>query len=134
MKKFYKRLKNKIIHTLIHFILFNKMNINQDWYNEIDEELKIKYQTFVGVNPTDVSINRYTMDEQIERYAKNYAFWLLERPEIINLINIDTKTATKSFIVSNALKNMLKMIQEKFDEEIQRKITYRANDIFNEHK
>lgn len=39
------------------------MEIKREYYKQMDEELKNKYNSFVGTDPNDVSFRAFTLDE-----------------------------------------------------------------------
>ena len=42
------------------------------------------YENFMNVSTKEVKYNIYTLDEQIERYAKNLTFWYLQLDKLLN--------------------------------------------------
>ena len=107
------------------------MKIKPEYYRELDEELKHKYKTFVGIDPDDISLKKFSQIEQIERYAKNYAFWLLEERNITGFKKVTGKELAKKFMVSQARNNILQLIENKFDNVMQKNIYRKANIYYN---
>jgi len=70
--------------------------------------------------------------QQIERYARNIAFWKNEEPNIS--FESDGKTMARSFMVSNCLLNMIKRTKECFDENTQKKIFQRVEELCNKER
>lgn len=102
------------------------MDIKQKYYNQVDAELKKRYKAYVGVNPDDVEIKYFTTKDQIERYAKNLSFWLIES-EPVNMDNLTGKQVAKKFIVANAKKNIINIINNKFEPTLVEQINILAN-------
>ena len=42
------------------------------------------YEEFMGVSTNEIKYNIYTLDEQIDRYAKNITFWYLQLNKLTN--------------------------------------------------
>lgn len=84
-------------------------------FEEIDQELQAKYKLYVGVDPCDTRIKAFTRKEQIERYAKNYAFWLIEQNNANSIDENNLYLCQKLLVITNSANNMLKTIKKKFN-------------------
>jgi len=105
--------------------------IRKNYYTDLNIELRQKYKQFVGVDSKDQSYLNFTIEQQVERYAKNYAFWLLEEPKIDDLQTTTGKIFVKSYIVNNALSELRTRIDKMFDKDTQNKIYTLATKIVN---
>ena len=109
------------------------MAIQQEYYRELEIELKSKYSRFMGIDADDRSLNIFTEDEQIKRYAKNLAFWTKERlafpPGVIP--REDGKALAKFFLVSQYKLHVEKTIERNFDKCIQDKIHKKCLEIIS---
>lgn len=107
-------------------------NIKPEYYKELDEEFKRKYKEYVGVEPTDTSNSFFTEKQQIERYAKNIAFW---KKELVDAtFDSDGKTLARSFMISQAHSNIMNKIKKKFSPEIQKKIIERVEQLLDDKR
>lgn len=104
-------------------------NIKKEYYTELDNEFKKKYAEYTGVDPSDTSYSKFSQEHQIERYARNIAFWQLEQPNID--LNSDGKLLARSFMVSNALSSMIQRMHDNFDKKTQKKIMKRVEELID---
>jgi len=102
-------------------------------YHKIDNEMKEKYKKFTGIDVDDITIKIFSRDEQIERYSKNLAFWILETPNIESIENLseNQEEFMRSYYVSNAKSLLTRKINENFDDEMIAEIYEKAYKIAN---
>ena len=67
------------------------------------------YEEFIGVSTSEIKYNIYTIEEQIDRYAKNLTFWYLQLDEMIDSKKHKNKIIKMRFIKSqiNILMNTI---------------------------
>jgi hypothetical protein len=107
-------------------------NIKSKYYIDLDTEFKKKYEEYIGINPNDNSNLLFTETQQIERYAKNIAFW---RKEINDAtIASDSKTLERSLMTSYAHSNIIKIMTTKFNKMIQQKIMFRVEQLLDSNR
>lgn len=105
-------------------------NIKPEYYTELDTEFKKKYEEYIGINPNDNSNLFFTEKQQIERYARNVAFWRKEM--VVVTFDSDDKKLARSFMTSKAHSNIIEIIIEKFDKNIQDKIMARVEQLLDD--
>ena len=94
-------------------------------YEEANRELKRRYEIFTGVNPNDTSFSTFTKEEQIERYAKNLAFWYMENCDArvgLRKAPSNPKWVAKAFLTAKGERSIRNRIDEKFTSTIREKI------------
>jgi hypothetical protein len=112
-----------------------EQNIRPEYYAELDNEYREKYFKYMNVDSKDVSLKSFTEQQQIERYAKNVAFWQTQYSEAgSNFDKTDGKTSARSFFVSNQYAEIIDMVKDKFSEDIQKEIVNRADQIVNDNQ
>lgn len=118
-----KKRRSKINHNDM-----SDKEIKEEYYLEIDNELKIKYKEYNGVDADDTRYMNFTEKQQIEKYARNLAFWILQEEEI-DLDKDNGRQIAKHFFVSNCKIDALKKIKDKFNDVIQKKIFERVEKL-----
>ena len=109
------------------------MNIKPEYYKELDEEFKIKYRKYVRVDPDNRSYNLFTENEQIERHARNVAFWQKEMNEARCKLNFsDGKACARTFMTSNNYSTMVDLVKHKFNQTDQKTIMDRVKQLLDE--
>ena len=75
--------------------------ITNEHYEEIDKELRSKYDEEFKIDSHDNTMGLFTEDEQVDRYARMLFFWdinqVLNNDDVIN----DPKLTAKYFYISN---------------------------------
>jgi hypothetical protein len=95
---------------------------NSQYYDEVNDTMKMKYGKFMNINVNNSGFEKFTKEQQIDRYAKHHAFWLLENATF-NSGDSTEQNAVKLFIINEGIKHSMNMIQSKFDVSVQEKIT-----------
>ena len=86
----------------------------------------------MGINADSTEVKRFTVSEQIERFAKNICFWQIET-DALNKQSLQTskkvpiKDRIAAQIVQQGTEHIQQIIRDKFDEPIQKFIHERAN-------
>lgn len=116
--------------------LSNK-SIDFSHYTKLDEEFRKKYKDYVGEDPDDKTVRRYTEAEIIEQYAKNIAFWSIHQVNLgstsESIEKVDGGTLARAAFTSTAQVQVYSTIQAKFNKSIQDRIFKRAKELANEN-
>ena len=86
--------------------------------NKIDFELREKYNQYI-CDPNDTRTTFFSKIEQIERYAKNLAFWAMQRPIIssFNEIATNKELLLRYSYTSNAYNDIVERINILFGDD-----------------
>jgi hypothetical protein len=103
--------------------------LTQQHYDGVDRELRALYEKEFGMSSKDTTHKFFTEEEQIERYAKMSAFWEKNMPDLECLYNQPgPREMAKVFYISD-MRNQLHRKIIAFNEETQRKINERRNEL-----
>lgn len=101
--------------------------IKPEYYIQLDYELKQKYSEYMGIEQEDRYYKSFNKQEQIERYAKNVAFWMLEKCSECNS-SMTGRALAKEFMVSKKLADLHSNIHNKFN-DVKQQIYDRVNEL-----
>lgn len=101
--------------------------INPEYYIEVDNELRIKYRNYMGVDPDDATFRQFTTEQQIERYARNLSFWIIEQNSVT--LESSGKEFARNFFISNNYAELVKKIKSKFNKNDEKKIRTRCLEL-----
>ena len=88
--------------------LFSELeHIEQYIFNEIDDELKIKYSELFSLHINDLSYN-----DLINRYAKILYFWSSHMPDFSDIENGDINATFKWLYIQNRIITLLRRIKK----------------------
>lgn len=97
---------------------------------EFDFMMSQKHDQHMGIKPEEsLSINYFTRDEQIERYAKSISFLVKEE---YNMNETDPNHIHKKMILSQRRLSIIDKAKEMFDEEMLKEILDKVNEYNNE--
>lgn len=69
--------------TLIQVVPMENNFINNTKNNRYCMDyFRQNYESFMGIDSKDVSYQAYSLDDQIERYSKNIAFWYIQLDKV----------------------------------------------------
>lgn len=108
----------------------NTPNGHSGRFLEVDEAMQQEYCKFVGCDPMDKRLRKFTMRQQIERFARNVAFWELQSTVVVN----ETSHLQRVFAIANGTCHIQKEINNRFDKVIVETIMERANEIVDFEK
>ena len=89
----------------------NFINNNKNYRNCM-EHFRESYESFMGIDSENHSYQAYTLDEQIERYSKNIAFWYIQLDKIKNSYG---KNSNKLLKVKFIKEQILRLINNSHD-------------------
>ena len=111
----------------------SKKGITHEHYDEIDRELRYKYEEEFKTDSRDKNVKRFTEEEQVDRYAKMLFFWdinqVLNPDDVIN----DPKLTAKYFYISNMRSQTYHTIMTRFDDRMQKLIFDRYKELAETH-
>lgn len=110
------------------FELDTRQHIKPEYYTELNEEIKKKYNAYVGPDDT---LNKISLADRCERIAKILAFWQIESNVINPKCSSDNDIA-RNYITSKAKVEIRKLICA-FPEKIQELIHKRALEFVSDH-
>jgi hypothetical protein len=84
-----------------------------DLYAEVDNDIKLKYKEYIGVDANSTEFKEFTMTEQADRYGKNLAFWMIENSSK-NVYSENYKNEMRSQIVEHNMCEFVQMIDTRF--------------------
>ena len=64
----------KIIRVPIEKHMIENCKSNKFWFGYFSKS----YEQIMGVSTTNIKIKFYTLEEQMERYARNLAYWYIQ--------------------------------------------------------
>lgn len=89
-----------------------------------------KHSIYTGVDIYDTGNSIFSLDEQIERYARNYAFWKLQKQvESLDDLMDDPYLCARFYVASQGRQDALMKIEKNFNESIREKIYERVNEL-----
>ena len=107
--------------------------ITNEHYEEIDKELRPKYDEEFKIDSHDNTMGLFTEDEQVDRYARMLFFWdinqVLNNDDVIN----DPKLTAKYFYISNMRSELNNKIMTRFDDRMQKLIFKRYRKLAEIH-
>jgi len=107
--------------------------ITNEHYEEIDKELRSKYDEEFKIDSHDNTMGLFTEDEQVDRYARMLFFWdinqVLNNDDVIN----DPKLTAKYFYISNMRCELNKKMMTIFDDRVQKLIFKRYRKLAEIH-
>ena len=70
---------------------------------DVADYFRKSYEEFMGASTNEVKYCIYTLEEQIDRYAKNISFWFiqLEKAQLKKILFITSAPEYRSSIASN---------------------------------
>lgn len=110
----------------------SNQNTLKEYYTELNNEYMKKYEEYTGINANDTSSKKFTEAQQIERYAKNIAFW--EKEYIKPSPNHTAEMTARSFLVSHARVEMIQKIKDMFPEDVIKKIMDRSAQLLDNNR
>ena len=118
--------------TITTQLIKQVMNNQQQIYNDLNNKYKEKYTTFMGINADSTEVKRFTVAEQVERFAKNICFWKIEmdalnKQSLQPSKKVPDKDRIAAQIVQQGIEHIQQIIHDKFDEPIRHSIHDRAN-------
>lgn len=111
---------------------------NKEIYKLIDLELKNKYEKYNNIEGEELTYNIYSKKQQIERYARNLAFWTIEKEKIsIKNQDINQTKNNKELnilimtnnIIENARNNSFNKLKTMFNKEDIIRILQRVKEL-----
>ncbi len=82
-------------------------HIEQYIFNEIDDELKVKYNDLYSLQYSDLSYN-----DLINRYAKIIYYWSSHMPDFSDIENGDINATFKWLYIQNRIITLLRRIKK----------------------
>jgi len=98
---------------------------DSDFQSDWVSEQKQRYKDYTGVDPSDTSECVFSLEEMIEKYAKELAFWTIEKRLVEN-------EPDKYLIVSNAFLNIFSRAGQIFDSDQMRQVLARHNELVSQ--
>ncbi len=99
--------------------LFSELEqVEQYIFNEIEDELKIKYSELFSLHYSDLSYN-----DLVNRYAKILYFWSSHMPDFSDIENGDINATFKWLYIQNRMITLLRRIK-KFNSNFQGNILH----------
>ena len=111
----------------------SKKEIKDEHYDEIDRELRYKYEEEFKIDSRDKNVKRFTEEEQVDRYAKMLFFWDIN--QVLNPDDVisDPKLTAKYFYISNMRSQTYHTIMTRFDDRTQKLIFERYKKLAENH-
>ena len=111
----------------------SKKGITHEHYDEIDRELRYKYEEEFKIKSQDKTMSFFTEKEQICRYAKMLFFWDIN--QVLNPDDVisDPKLTAKYFYISNMRSQTYHTIMTRFDNTMQKLIFKRYKELAEAH-
>ncbi len=77
------------------------------------------YENFMGVSTTDVKMKFYSLEAQIDRYAKNLAFWYIQLDKTVETKNESKNKIMKIRFIKSQISRLLNSTEKLFPFEVQ---------------
>lgn len=114
-----KKKRNKKVESKEPPKVESKETILEGIKNEINNEYKLKYEKYIELN------------KNVTNYALNLTFW---RKEFTIPYSNDSESIIKSYLVSNAINNLINIIEQKLSKEEVEKILSLSDKLIVEEK
>jgi len=113
----------------------SRFDISDEHYADVDKELRAKYEKEFQKDSRDHTMNIFSEEEQIDRYAQMLMFWDTNRPVCHNLDDIisDPRQAAKYFYISDMRSQLNEAIMTKFDSRVQKLIGDKYKELVETH-
>ncbi len=115
-----------IIEPETHMVKNTKSN--QFWM----EYFRKSYENFMEIDTTHFEIQVYTLEEQVERYSKNLAYWFIQL-ESDKQHKSKIKQLQKEQFIKLQIKNLQDLSKNIFPPDVPELVEYNTNHIINEH-
>ncbi len=89
------------------------------------EYFRKPYEDFMGVSTSVIKCNIYTLEEQIERYAKNLTFWYLQMAKMVDYKH--KNKMGKILFIKSQVERLMNTIEHIFPELVQELVYEKAN-------
>ena len=104
-------------------------NLSSKDFYKLDKAFRRKHDEYMQTNSYDYSLNIFSRDEQIERYAKELSFWRIEMKLTNNEKN--KNNVNKKHFIEKMEHGILSVMMMTFDNEMERLIEKRCEEIIN---
>ena len=132
VSKQFKKENNVEIQTMdeLHNAYRNGWKVNPIDFMIIDKELRDEYEEEFGQDSHDTNYDYYEHEEQIERYTKNFLFWIRHQPNVgsKSFMEIDSKTQAKLIYVTDKMSQLRRTISQ-VRPELQKAIHERLKEL-----
>ena len=93
------------------------------------------YEEFTGVSTATIKKQFYTLEEQIERYSLNLAYWYiqLEKEKTESNVKYPKGIESKSIFIKSQIVRLINIIKDYHSSNITKTIHKQAIDIKNNH-
>jgi len=91
------------------------------------EYFRKSYEDFMGVSTSVIKCNIYTLEEQIERYAKNLTFWYLQMAKMVDYKH--KNKMNKILFIKSQVERLMNTIENIFPELVQQLVYEKANNM-----
>ena len=120
---------NILVNVPLERQLIEDTKTNRYWLDYFRES----YEQFIGVSTATIKKQLYTLEEQIERYSKNLAYWYiqLELEKTESHVNYPNDIQPKSEFIKSQITRLLNIIKDIFPPIIPPTIHEKAIDIKN---
>ena len=104
----------------------------EGFHNWVTKQQK-RYKDYVGIDPFDTTCQLFTEEQQVERYAKNVAFWVTERQLLgeLDTDSVEPVKYQKLCVVDSGYTKILDRVKDSFDEDVQKRIFKRVSELLS---
>ena len=96
------------------------------------EYFRKSYEQFMDIDSTNFEIKGYTLEEQVERYSKNLAYWYIQF-ETNKPHKSKIKQLQKEQFIKLQIKNLQDLSKNIFPPDVPELVEYNTNQIINEN-
>jgi len=109
--------------------LIEDTNSNRYWL----DYFRTSYEEFIGVSTATIKKQLYTLEEQVEKYSRNLAYWYiqLELEKTESHVNYPNDIQPKNEFIKSQITRLLNIIKDIFPSVVPPTIHEKAIDIKN---